>query len=769
MPLIMNRLHRYKTPLLTTLLVTTFLVLPHLALAAGPGAVEGFFQDLLWTILVTITGTILWICAMLFDFSVNTFVIGFGNLFLGSGIGVAVDRIWFILRDFVNMFFIFGLVYIGFKLILDVDNSNTRRWLVNLVIAAILINFSLLITKTVVDFSNQLATQIAISGFGAEPITNEWGSTYKTNLADNILGLMGIKDLLSLKLDSSGGGGWGYIFGTAIFFLVTAFVLAAGAFLLMIRFIALTMFMLVSPLMFVSWVLPPVSDTMQRYWKAFIGRAFFAPIYFLFLYFSLETLVGLQESLKVSSGGGKWAKTFSTAATDATSGSTLAASQTTLPYFFIMCGFMIASLMIANKLGADGAKGAMSMGNSLKNKAISYSKKGALGTAGYAKRAAGAATLGAGASLGRNTIGRYGNHLASSDKWKNDASKSFLGRAKLKAAEQAAGASFDPRRVGGVGKALGIGEGKDGGYKKKLDDAAKKAKKEAEALGTVNVDSGDGKARADALALQNKAGAEADKNHATMATAEFEKDKMESEATLTSSIDALTSEIASKETDLDTKIAAGTLTEKEQGEAELHIADEKRRLQVKTENLEFVKVKDARLRAQKRSARIEASAASPEEKTEARDTLQKAEAAEVQAAKGRSDALKKQSADAESAITNAAANAKAAIKYERQIAFIQQQARSAERWSGKYAVGGAGSASAGTALGIIGGLTAGTGYGLVGAAAMSAKGATHSYIVKELEKTYGKDGVKKMKYDNRIQGKKDQVEAEADLNIGDKK
>lgn len=746
--------------------MAVFLFSPYVAFAQDASAT--FFQRIIWSILTTITGTILWICAMLFDFSVNTFVIGFGDLYLGSGIGVAVDRIWFILRDFVNMFFIFGLVYIGFKMILDIDNSNTRRWLVNLIIAAVLINFSLLITKTVVDFSNQIATQIAISGFPDTGTTvSTIGSTPTVDLANGILGMMGIKSLLNLGIGEVAQGGWGYIFGTAIFFLITAFVLAAGAFLLMIRFIALTFFLLVSPLMFVSWVLPPVSETMHRYWKAFLSRAFFAPIYFLFIYFSLETLVGLQESLGLSSGGGKWANTFST--TGAGGNAALAAGQSTLPYFFIICGFMIGSLMIAQKLGANGADGAMSMGKSLKNKAISYSKKGALGTAGYAKRAAGAATLGAGASLGRNTIGRYGNHLASSDKWKNDASKSFLGRAKLKAAEQAAGASFDPRRVGGVGKALGIGEGKDGGYKKKLDDAAKKAKKEAEALGTVNVDSGDGKARADALALQNKAGAEADKNHATMATAEFEKDKMESEATLTSSIDALTSEIASKETDLDTKIAAGTLTEKEQGEAELHIADEKRRLQVKTENLEFVKVKDARLRAQKRSAWIEASAASPEEKTEARDTLQKAEAAEVQAAKGRSDALKKQSADAESAITNAAANAKAAIKYERQIAFIQQQARSAERWSGKYAVGGAGSASAGTALGIIGGLTAGTGYGLVGAAAMSAKGATHSYIVKELEKTYGKDGVKKMKYDNRIQGKKDQVEAEADLNIGDKK
>ena len=386
----MNRLRQYQTPLLTSLLVVVLLVVPQVVFGFTG---ETFFQDVLWTILVVITGTILWICAMLFDFAVNTFVIGFGDLFLGSGIGLAVDRVWFILRDFVNMFFIFGLVYIGFKMILDADNSNTRRWLVNLIIAAILINFSLFITKAVVDFSNQIATQIAISGFPDDGKTKSiLGETPTVDLSDGILRLMGIKDLLNLNLDAYGGGGWGYIFGTAIFFLITAFVLAAGAFLLLARFIALTIFMLVSPLMFMSWILPPLSDTMNKYWKAFLGRAFFAPIYFLFLYFSFETLIGLQQSLDISGGGGKWAETFKT--TGAGGSNALSSGQSTLPFFFVICGFMIASLIVAQKLGADGDSKALDYGKSLRNKAIGYTKKGA-----------GAVTLGASAKFAQGTVG----------------------------------------------------------------------------------------------------------------------------------------------------------------------------------------------------------------------------------------------------------------------------------------------------------------------------------------------------------------------------
>lgn len=689
----MNRLHRYKTPLLTTLLVTTFLVLPHLALAAGPGAVEGFFQDLLWTILVTITGTILWICAMLFDFSVNTFVIGFGNLFLGSGIGVAVDRIWFILRDFVNMFFIFGLVYIGFKLILDVDNSNTRRWLVNLIIAAILINFSLLITKTVVDFSNQLATQIAISGFGAEPITNEWGSTYKTNLADNILGLMGIKDLLSLKLDSSGGGGWGYIFGTAIFFLVTAFVLAAGAFLLMIRFIALTMFMLVSPLMFVSWVLPPVSDTMQRYWKAFIGRAFFAPIYFLFLYFSLETLVGLQESLKVSSGGGKWAKTFSTAATDATSGSTLAASQTTLPYFFIMCGFMIASLMIANKLGADGAKGAMSMGNSLKNKAISYSKKGA-----------GSATLGVAGAVGQRTVGRGAHALANNQSMQKWAAGSKVGRAALGATRGVANSSFDARQVGGLGKSMGIGEGTKGGFSSRVKERKEKDEKFMKSLDDANMEDPENKRRAAALAAEKSAAAnqEIDNANDTKQLAENDIETVEavranegkSESELVGEMSKLEEQIVALNVSMRDRAANGTITTQEKADMERRLEEKRVELRSKTLAKEDVVKQKALANEINRAKSAENAAIDPAQKAihrERRQQLEKELATNKDLAKRESKSKQdiiqanKDLTKATEDVAKATKEATEEIKYENRVTFMETAKKKA---SGKYATAG---------------------------------------------------------------------------------
>ena len=676
----MNRLRQYQTPLLTSLLAAVFLVVPQVAFANFPG--ETFFQQVLWTILVTITGTVLWICAMLFDFAVNTFVIGFGDLYLGSGIGLAVDRIWFILRDFVNMFFIFGLVYIGFKMILDADNSNTRRWLVNLIIAAILINFSLFITKAVVDFSNQIATQIAISGFPDEGVTKSvLGSTPTVDLSDYILRLMGIKDLLGLNLEAySENGGWGYIFGTAIFFLVTAFVLAAGAFLLIARFIALTLFILVSPLMFMSWVLPPISDTMERYWKAFLGRAFFAPIYFLFLYFSLETLVGLQQSLNTSGSGGKWAETF--AKTGAGGNAQLAAGQSTLPYFFVMCGFMIASLMIAQKLGADGAGKALDYGKSLKNKAIGYTKKGA-----------GAVTLGVGARVGRSTVGRGANALASNpngrlQKWA--AQGKFGSRTLLNATRGVADSSFDARSVGGVGKALGIGEGKKGGFTTRIKERVEKDEKFAKSLDDTDIETTENAARVKDLEAKKareakESEAAADEEVATLGA--ITENSGKTFERLDTEIVELTDEIEDLGKALNEKVTAGTITTQERGAAEAVIANktaEANRKRLASTEFQKVRLLQNKINSNGFAA---ANTSDPVEAARLREEEQRFRA-ELQA---RQDVLMRRKnandakTQAEADIKNAEEEAKLEIKYENKIAFIETAKR---KKTGVMTIGG---------------------------------------------------------------------------------
>jgi hypothetical protein len=353
----MKRLPHY---IFITSLVSVFWLVPNLVLAQGiTDAISGAIQTVLFTLVMAVFGSFVFLASLLLDFGINTFVIGFGDMFLNSGVGVAVNNTWVIIRDFVNLFFIFGFVYIGFKMILNANDSNTRRWLVNIILAALLVNFSLFATKFVIDISNQLAAQIAVNGLGLGSTIDPNTGLVKVAVGTEFMDRMGLRSLLSVEEPN----GWGYIFGSVFLFLTAMFVFAAGGILLIIRFAMLNLFMVLSPLMFIGWVLPPLGDTMRRFWGMFIGRAFFAPIYLLFIYFSLQILSGLQQSVGNFSNP-NW-QIFEKVNQDA---SVLSGNLGTFPFFILVCIFMAISLVAANKLGADGGAKAVSLGKSFGNR-----------------------------------------------------------------------------------------------------------------------------------------------------------------------------------------------------------------------------------------------------------------------------------------------------------------------------------------------------------------------------------------------------------------
>jgi hypothetical protein len=376
-------LRRHSSIITVASLLLVFPVAAHAQVLDFVGLWSGFnrgLQEAAYFIVINGLGLLVWFGALILDFAINTFVIGFGDTFVKSGIGLAVNQTWVIIRDFVNMFFIFGFVYIGFKMILNSSDSNTRRWLVNILLAALLVNFSLFITKFAIDFSNQLASQIAVNGLGStgawDPVTN----LYEVNLTSEFMARMGISNIMGIQFGTVEGGGWGYVIGTAILFLTAAFVFAAGGIILIIRFAMLNLFMMLSPIMFLSWVLPPVRDTMQRFWSSFFGRAMYAPIYLLFIYFSLQIIAGLQISVSGennSFANPNWAGAFQSLQN--VSGGTATGTLGTLPFFILICIFLALSISFADKLGADGGSMAVKLGKSFSNKTRRFATRNTVG------------------------------------------------------------------------------------------------------------------------------------------------------------------------------------------------------------------------------------------------------------------------------------------------------------------------------------------------------------------------------------------------------
>jgi hypothetical protein len=356
---------------------------------------EGVFsiKYVLWVFVNNVFGFLIGAAGTLLDFAVNNYVIGFGDTWGigGSGVGGAIDMSWVIVRDVFNITFIFGLVWLGFKMILRSDDSSTRRTLITLIMAALLVNFSLFITKFVVDFTNILATEIAgaFSDSPADP----------AQVSSAFMQLFGLQT--TWQFAGSGADGptnpgdvsYSYIFGTAIVFMIGAFTFAAGGIMLIIRFAALCIYMVFSPLMFLGWVFPGLQGVSKKYWSGFLGRAFYAPAYLMLIYLAAFVM----GSYNSTASGFK----------NALSGDQFDTVAATIGPFMLTCVFLIASVVVAGKMSADGANTAIKLGNNIRGRA----QKGVRNAAMFAPRRVARGTAGATANVAR----RMDNRLLSSD------------------------------------------------------------------------------------------------------------------------------------------------------------------------------------------------------------------------------------------------------------------------------------------------------------------------------------------------------------------
>lgn len=378
-----------------------------------------------------------------------------------------VDIGWKILRDVANLCFIFILLYIAINTILQSKSADTKRLLVRVIIIAIVLNFSLFMTKVVIDTSNILALQFYEKMGGTStsgPFEKIDDPSGQKGIAQTLLSKLGLESFYgtgnSVSLNNgetrppTTGNVIAISLGGSLLIMVTAFVLLAAAIMFIVRTIVLIMLMILAPLAFLSMVLPQT----EGYWKKWLGtlisQAFFAPLYLMLMYVVLSIISGSYKS-KIKTPGGD-----SLAAFLLGNGSSVG----TLYVFVILIGLMFSCLIIAKQLGAYGGD--------------------------FARNVAGKATFGASGWLGRQTVGRFASIAAKSDfvgKMRNATfdiknPKTYLAgvaRAGAGAVDKTAAGSFDIRAsalggaaassVGGLGKAGG-----EGGFKKMSDDDEKR-------------------------------------------------------------------------------------------------------------------------------------------------------------------------------------------------------------------------------------------------------------------------------------------------------
>src|SRR3989338_5563851 len=307
-----------------------------------------------------------------------------------------VDIGWKVLRDIANIVFIFITLWAGNSITLGIGDRGKKAWgyLAQMVLVALFINFSLFITKAVVDASN-----IAALHFYSLIVEPGKESNYDSGLSEAFMYGLKLGTLYNSKQLGAGGNidadklfiggalasaGQGPTFTNIIligffgslFIIVTAWVFFAAAIMFIYRAVTLIMLMILSPLAFVGLILPGASGMAHAWWSKLWSQAFFAPLYLALAYVVVKTLNSdaFQEAYaNTNTAGAGFAAALTGTGPD---------TVYIIFNFVILIGLMVACLMVAQSLGAKGSDMAMAGWQKIKGVAVG----GVVGVTGAAAR-----------------------------------------------------------------------------------------------------------------------------------------------------------------------------------------------------------------------------------------------------------------------------------------------------------------------------------------------------------------------------------------------
>ncbi len=204
---------------------------------------------------------------------------------------------WALVRDIANLFFIVALLYIAGKTVLGLNSSNNKKVITMVVMMALLINFSLFITKIVIDSSNILARVFyaSIENKGPNGQQNIAGDGKEKAIS---VGLVETFDPQTLFIKSGKNNlvsdDWTLISTFVVLMLVTGALMVymiitflSIAFLFVGRVVGLWILMIFAPLAFASYTMPDFKIPKfghGEWWNDLIKLSFMAPIFIFFLY-----------------------------------------------------------------------------------------------------------------------------------------------------------------------------------------------------------------------------------------------------------------------------------------------------------------------------------------------------------------------------------------------------------------------------------------------------------------------------------------------------
>jgi hypothetical protein len=209
----------------------------------------------------------------------------------------SIEKGWKMVRDFLNLFFILILLFSAFCTIFQVTKYHIKTILLNLVIMALLVNFSFPISRAIIDAGN-----IPMYYF-FQNIRGNIGNSVSKTLWNNANGNnAGLQKMLLPKINNfdevNGAGDQTFSLIAAIIFLfIFGLTLLVIAVLFVIRMIALAILVIFSPVGFVAAIFPGFSKYSSSWWEQLFKQSFFGTVMAFMVYISLLIMEGSQKSV----------------------------------------------------------------------------------------------------------------------------------------------------------------------------------------------------------------------------------------------------------------------------------------------------------------------------------------------------------------------------------------------------------------------------------------------------------------------------------------
>lgn len=323
-----------------------------------------------------------------------------------------------------NLGFVLGIIIIAIATILRLQSYGAKQLLWKLIVMAIAINFGLVIAKSMINVSNNVAyflientapagatggvlkkadqmgryVTAMMQGIGPQALfpkdseqllkgaagNQESGNWFIESIKAFIPG-SGVVDAAKGLLANTVGDINAFVVSLAnglfvlIFLMLSLVVFLALALMLLLRFIWLTMLLILLPLAWLSWVFPLVSEWWKTWWQKFIRWTFFPPVMLFFVYLALQVqksspgnanqnfMVDIIKDGVTSSSG-------LTEGVVAVFSGSAAIILSNLAQKVVIIGLLIGGFMAANKMSITGAKTALAVGEGIAKNTGTWAK-----------------------------------------------------------------------------------------------------------------------------------------------------------------------------------------------------------------------------------------------------------------------------------------------------------------------------------------------------------------------------------------------------------